>query len=80
MKNRLISPEWRVGIGNYRSVMFCFYPIKVPMKNLIPVFLPAVLGLIAGISHGVVAEYMEQPTNLGEVLGQSFQSGQMLRD
>ncbi|MEL6940159.1 MAG: hypothetical protein AAFO84_13300 [Cyanobacteria bacterium J06598_1] len=46
------------------------------MEKLIPVLLPAFLGLVAGISHGVVSDYMNVPTSLGQTtpafLGQSL--------
>lgn len=50
------------------------------MNRLAPLVLPAALGLIAGISHGVVAHSMNMPTSLGDQLLQPLSSSQPLRN
>lgn len=50
------------------------------MDKLAPILLPAALGLIAGITHGMASQSMELPTTLGDNLGQTFQTGRALRD
>lgn len=50
------------------------------MNRLASLVLPAALGLIAGISHGVVAHSMDLPMSLSEQLLQPLASGGTLRN
>ncbi|MEL6902803.1 MAG: hypothetical protein AAFP07_17835, partial [Cyanobacteria bacterium J06606_4] len=52
----------------------------VLMEKLHSFLLPALLGLVAGFSHGLVTHYMELPNSLGDPLMQPFQMGQGLRE
>lgn len=63
-------------VGNSKAVA---HPSKV-MNKLAPVLLPAILGLMAGISHGMAAHIMETPGSFDETFSNSFQMGQPLRD
>ncbi|MEL6354874.1 MAG: hypothetical protein AAFR58_24485 [Cyanobacteria bacterium J06627_28] len=42
------------------------------MDRLFPILLPALLGLAAGLSHGLVENYLELPTSIGEMVEQPF--------
>ncbi|MEM6452376.1 MAG: hypothetical protein AAF703_18940 [Cyanobacteria bacterium P01_D01_bin.105] len=50
------------------------------MNNFIPLILPAVFGLVAGVSHGFVSHYHELPMSLGEQITQPLQGNTTLRD
>ena len=43
------------------------------MNNLASLVLPAFLGLIAGIGHGITSHYQELPFSLSEQVLQSLQ-------
>ena len=45
-----------------------------------PLVLPAVFGLIAGVSHGFVSHYSDLPVSLGEQITQPLQGATPLRD
>ena len=46
------------------------------MNNFASLVLPAVLGLIAGIGHGINSHYQELPFSLAEQILQPFDSEQ----
>ena len=50
------------------------------MNYLASIALPAVLGLIAGMSHGIVSLYADLPVSLGEQLVQPLSGSTPLRD
>ena len=50
------------------------------MNNLVALILPAALGLIAGISHGVVSHQADLPMSLNDQITQPFSGSQVLRD
>lgn len=50
------------------------------MNYLASLVLPAALGLIAGISHGVVSHYADLPMSLSEQLAQPFEASGPLKD
>ena len=50
------------------------------MNRLAALVLPAAMGLIAGISHGVVSHSMNLPVSLGEQMLQPLGSAQTLRN
>lgn len=50
------------------------------MNYLASLFLPAALGLIAGLAHGVVAHTMDLPVPLSEQVLMPLEATQPLRD
>ena len=50
------------------------------MKNFIPLLIPVLLGLMAGISHGMVSEQTNLAAPLGAETPQHFDGGQSLKD
>ncbi len=44
-----------------------------------PIILPVFFGLVAGISHGLVSDYVNAPTSLSQKVTQPF-LGQTLND
>jgi hypothetical protein len=50
------------------------------MKNIIPLLIPVLLGIMAGIGHGMVSEQTKSPAFLGVETLQSFEGGQSLKD
>ena len=50
------------------------------MNKFAALFLPAALGLIAGISHGVVSHSMGLPMSLGEQVLQPMGTSQPMRN
>ncbi|MEM8810685.1 MAG: hypothetical protein AAGF01_32140 [Cyanobacteria bacterium P01_G01_bin.38] len=50
------------------------------MNNLVSLLLPAVLGLVAGMGHGVVSHYAGLPMSLTDQLLQPLQSPQGFQD
>lgn len=50
------------------------------MNNLVALILPAFLGLVAGVSHGVVSHYSDLPMSLGEQITQPLEGNRALRD
>ncbi|MGB3298171.1 MAG: hypothetical protein WBA76_07865 [Phormidesmis sp.] len=50
------------------------------MNNFAPLLLPALLGLMAGISHGMVSHYTGLPMSLNQQLIQPFEGGSSLKD
>jgi hypothetical protein len=50
------------------------------MNNFVPLLLPAVLGLIAGFSHGMASHYTHLPMSFTEETSQLFESSQSLKD
>ncbi|MEM9092108.1 MAG: hypothetical protein AAGC93_25655 [Cyanobacteria bacterium P01_F01_bin.53] len=50
------------------------------MNYLSSLILPAALGLVAGMGHGVVSHYAELPVSLGEQIVQPLQGSTTLRD
>ena len=50
------------------------------MNNLVALILPAALGLIAGISHGVVSHQANLPMSLSDQITQPLSGIQVLRD
>ncbi len=50
------------------------------MNYLAALVLPAALGLIAGIGHGVVSHCADLPMRLSEQLSQPFEASEPLRD
>ncbi|MEL6488360.1 MAG: hypothetical protein ABG776_04425 [Cyanobacteria bacterium J06555_13] len=47
------------------------------MARLFPVLLPAFLGLVAGFSQSMIADYVEAPTSLGETMIESLSGGDL---
>ncbi|MGB7251782.1 MAG: hypothetical protein WBC73_22795 [Phormidesmis sp.] len=50
------------------------------MNYLASLILPAALGLIAGMSHGVVSHYADLPVSLSEQMLQPLEDSNTLRD
>lgn len=50
------------------------------MNYLVSLFLPAALGLIAGVTHGVVSHAVDLPVPLSEQILMPLESAQPLRD
>lgn len=47
---------------------------KLSMNQFTPLFLPAVLGLLAGVTHGLTSHYQDLPFSLIEQVVQSVQA------
>lgn len=48
--------------------------ISLYMKDWAALFIPAVLGLVAGTGHGIVSHYQDLPFSLSEQVIESFSS------
>ena len=43
------------------------------MNNLVSLFLPAVLGLLAGVGHGITSHHQDLPFSLADQVVESLQ-------
>ncbi|MGC1310384.1 MAG: hypothetical protein WA885_24405 [Phormidesmis sp.] len=50
------------------------------MNQLASLILPAVLGLVAGVSHGLVSHYADLPMSLSEQMTSPLSNSQPLKD
>ena len=46
------------------------------MNNLVSLFFPAVIGLLAGVGHGITSHHQDLPFSLTEQIVQSVQAEQ----